>query len=47
MQDIQLSSKSVFTTEKVKILFFATFKIIINYIFPEDLIEIYQVFQKI
>ena len=39
-------SKNVSSKERVKPWFFVTFNIIIGHIFPEDFIEIHQVFQK-
>ena len=40
-------SKNVSSRERVKPWFFVTFNIIISYIFPENVIEIPQVVQKI
>ena len=40
-------SKNVSSKERVKPCFFVIFNMIINHIFPENFIEIPQVFQKI
>ena len=40
-------SKNLFSRERVEPCLFVTFKIMISYLFPENLIKIPQVFQKI